>query len=201
MVFSSTIFLFAFLPAVLALYFLLPRLAAKNVLLLVVSLIFYAWGEPVYVLLMVASIVANYLFGMAIARTGGKEAGRGKALLVLALVVNLLILGFFKYEGFVADNINRVVGAVLLPNLQLPLPIGISFFTLQAISYIIDVYRGHCKAQPNILYLGMYIAMFPQLVAGPIVRYSHIEAEVMNRRVTLSGFAQGLRLFIVGLGK
>ena len=199
MVFSSTIFLFAFLPLVLALYFLVPGHAAKNVLLLAVSLLFYAWGEPVYVVLMVFSIAANWLFGMVLARTS--QHARRRGVLVAALVVDLAVLGFFKYQGFVADNINAIAGSVVVPNLELPLPIGISFFTLQAISYVIDVYRGTCKHQTNVLYLGMYIAMFPQLVAGPLVRYSQIEDQVRNRVVTIDGVAQGLRLFTIGLGK
>lgn len=128
-------------------------------------------------------------------------AASKKLLLALDLVLNLAILGFYKYEGFLAHNINRAIGEEFLAELDLALPIGISFFTLQAITYVVDVYRGKVKAQKNPLYLGMYIAMFPQLVAGPIVRYADIEHEIDNRKVTLEGFTQGLRLFCVGLGK
>ena len=199
MVFSSTIFLFAFLPLFLAVYFALPWRSVKNVVLLAFSLVFYAWGEPVYVWLMVGSICANWVFALLIDRSGG-GASR-KLFLVLALAANLAVLGFYKYQGFLAYNVNRALGEEFLADLQLALPIGISFFTLQAITYVVDVYRGQVQVQRNPLYLGMYIAMFPQLVAGPIVRYADIEHEIDNRRVTLEGFAQGLRLFCVGLGK
>lgn len=196
MVFSSASFLFAFLPLTLALYFVLPGRAAKNVWLLVASLVFYAWGEPVYVVLMVASIFLNWLLALAIAR-----ATHGKLLLFLAVVINLALIGFFKYEGFVATNINALVGSEVIPNLELPLPIGISFYTLQALSYVIDVYRKDVVPQKNILFLGMYIACFPQLIAGPIVRYQTIQDQVVGRKENLEDFASGLRLFSVGLAK
>lgn len=201
MVFSSTVFLFAFLPLFFAVYFMLPWRPARNVALLLFSLAFYAWGEPVYVCLMIGSIALNWLLALAI---GGIEPRRRflrKAALALGLSANLLVLGFYKYQGFIARNVNLALGEEFLADLQLALPIGISFFTLQAITYLVDVYRGEVKVQRNPLYLGMYIAMFPQLVAGPIVRYADIEAEIDNRTVTLGGFAQGLRLFCVGLGK
>lgn len=199
MVFSSTSFLLAFLPITLALYFLMPTRSLKNVLLLVVSLLFYAWGEPVYVFLMVASILLNWAFAILIDRNTPPRTKR--LLLVLSLIVNLAILGFFKYEGFLATNINALLGAEAVPDLELPLPIGISFFTLQAVSYVIDVYRGEVPAQRNPLYLGMYISMFPQLIAGPIVRYQTIQDQVLNRKENLKDFGAGLRLFIVGLAK
>lgn len=199
MVFSSTVFLFSFLPLFLAVYFLIPSRPAKNVILLLFSLVFYAWGEPVYVWLMVGSIVMNWAIGLFIAHAEGR--GAKKTFLVVALVLNILIIGFYKYEGFLAYNINQALGEEFIADLQLALPIGISFFTLQAITYIVDVYRGEVQPQKNPLYLGMYIAMFPQLVAGPIVRYSDIEYAIDHRKVTLEGFAQGLRLFIIGLGK
>ena len=201
MVFSSTVFLFGFLPLFLALYFVVPSRAVKNVVLLAFSLVFYAWGEPVYVWLMVGSIMVNWAAGLLIARFGGNGTGGGRLFLALAIVANLLVLGFYKYQGFLALNINRALGEEFLADLELALPIGISFFTLQAITYIVDVYRGKVAAQKNPLYMGMYIAMFPQLVAGPIVRYSDIEYAIDHRRVTLDGFVQGLRLFIIGLGK
>lgn len=199
MVFSSTVFLFSFLPLFLAVYFLIPSRPAKNVVLLLFSLVFYAWGEPVYVWLMVGSIVMNWAIGLFIAHAQGR--GAKKAFLVAALVLNILIIGFYKYEGFLAHNINQALGEEFIADLQLALPIGISFFTLQAITYIVDVYRGEVQPQRNPLYLGMYIAMFPQLVAGPIVRYADIEYAIDHRKATLEGFAQGLRLFIIGLGK
>lgn len=199
MVFSSTIFLFAFLPTFLAIYFVTPWRPVRNVVLLCFSLLFYAWGEPVYVWLMIASIVLNWVFALGISKVS--SSGLRKAFLIFALTANLLILGFYKYQGFLAQNINMALGEEFLEDLQLALPIGISFFTLQAITYVVDVYRNQVKAQRNPLYLGMYIAMFPQLVAGPIVRYSDIEYEIDHRKTTLAGFAQGLRLFCIGLGK
>lgn len=199
MVFSSTIFLFAFLPAFLAIYFVTPWRPVRNFVLLCFSLLFYAWGEPVYVWLMIASIVLNWVFALGISKVS--SSGLRKAFLIFALTANLLILGFYKYQGFLAQNINMALGEEFLEDLQLALPIGISFFTLQAITYVVDVYRNQVKAQRNPLYLGMYIAMFPQLVAGPIVRYSDIEYEIDHRKTTLAGFAQGLRLFCIGLGK
>lgn len=199
MVFSSSVFLFAFLPVFLALYFVMPWRAARNVWLLAASLVFYAWGEPVYVWLMVASIVANWAFGRALGRTDAQAAR--KALLVAAVIFNCLVIGFFKYEGFVADNINALIGFSAVPNLELPLPIGISFYTLQALSYVIDVYRREVEPQTNVLYLGMYVACFPQLIAGPIVRYQTIQDQVVGRKETLSNFADGTRLFIIGLAK
>ena len=197
MVFSSSVFLFLFLPAVLAVYYLVPGRAAKNVILLAASLAFYAWGEPVYVVLMVASILANWLFGLKV----GDGHPRRRLWLAASLAFNLAVLGFFKYEGFLAQNVNFLLGATVVPDLELPLPIGISFYTLQAVSYVVDVYRGHVAPQRNVLYLGMYIAMFPQLVAGPIVRYSTIEEQVLDRHEDLRGFSQGVRLFAVGLAK
>lgn len=199
MVFSSVIFLFAFLPAFLAVYFIVPWRPARNVILLAFSLLFYAWGEPVYVWLMIASIALNWLFAWAISKA--ERSALRKILLSLGLAVNLAILGFYKYQGFLAQNINLALGEEFLVDLQLELPIGISFFTLQAITYVVDVYRKQVQAQKNPLYLGMYIAMFPQLVAGPIVRYSDIEYEIDHRHATFAGFAQGLRLFCIGLGK
>lgn len=200
LVFSSVVFLFAFLPLFLAVYFAVPSTAMKNVVLLLFSLLFYAWGEPVYVLLMMGSIAVNWLLALAIGRLEPASAAR-KGIFVTALAANIGAIGLFKYEGFLALNLNRVLGGGFVPDLGLELPIGISFFTLQAISYIVDVYRGEVKPQRNPLYLGMYIAMFPQLVAGPIVRYEQIEREIRDRTVTAAKFAQGLRLFIVGLGK
>ena len=199
------------MPVFFALYFLCPGRKAKNTWLLLASLFFYAWGEPVYVLLMVCSIFMNWVFGIAIGRAAGEGAegsgvgaphnGRERLLLLAACVFNILVIGFFKYEGFVAENVNLLVGSPLVPDLELPLPIGISFYTLQALSYVIDVYRREVEPQRNVLFLGMYIACFPQLIAGPIVRYQTIQQQVLGRRETLDGFSSGLRLFIVGLSK
>lgn len=145
---------------------------------------------------MITSIVVNWALGIAI----GKK-GSNRALLVLAIVFNVLVIGFFKYEGFVAQILNSVTGAELVPNLNLPLPIGISFYTLQALSYVIDVYREEVEPQKNILYLGMYVTCFPQLIAGPIVRYQTIQDQVVGRHENLSDFAEGLRLFMIGFAK
>lgn len=149
---------------------------------------------------MIGSIVVNWLFALLIDKASAKGCSK-RLLLALNLILNLSCLGLFKYETFIADNFNRALGEEFLLDLQLALPIGISFFTLQAISYVIDVYREKVPAQRNILYLGMYIAMFPQLVAGPIVRYEQIAQEIDNRTVSLDKFAQGIRLFVIGLGK
>lgn len=197
MVFSSAVFLLVFLPLVVVAYFLVPGRAAKNILLLIASLVFYAWGEPVYIVLMIVSIAFNWVLGVAMERFPARK----KLCLVVDLILNLAVLGFFKYEAFLAQNLNALLGASLIPEYDLPLPIGISFYTLQALSYVIDVYRGEVPAQKNPLYLGMYIAMFPQLVAGPIVRYSTIQDQILNRKENFKDFCSGLRLFIVGLGK
>ena len=178
----------------------MPKRGAKNVWLLLASLFFYAWGEPVYIVLMVASILANWAFGLAVGRETATPSQK-KALLICAVAFDVAVIGFFKYEGFLAENINALLGTAIVPNLELPLPIGISFYTLQALSYVIDVYRGQVAPQRNVLYLGMYVACFPQLIAGPIVRYSTIQKQVVGRKETLEDFVGGMRLFIVGLAK
>ena len=168
MLFSSIVFLFTFLPVILILYYLVPR-RLKNAVLLLCSLVFYAWGEPVYIFLMIFSIIFNYISGLDIARNlKNQRAARGS--LIFNLVVNLGILGFFKYEGFLLDSLNRVL-PVDIPYRELALPIGISFYTFQILSYIIDVYRQNVKAQKNFMDFALYVTMFPQLIAGPIVRY------------------------------
>ena len=200
MVFSSSTFLFGFMPLFFAGYFLVRKRVAKNVWLLVASLFFYAWGEPVYVALMVASILANWAFGL-LAGSSRSSDPRRRFWLVVAVCFNCLVIGFFKYEGFLAANVNALLGVEVVPDLRLPLPIGISFYTLQALSYVIDVYRREVEPQRNVLYLGMYVACFPQLIAGPIVRYQVIAEQVVGRRETLDDFVSGMRLFIVGLAK
>ena len=149
---------------------------------------------------MIASVIANYLCGISIERNSTNSKQK-KALIVLAIIINVAVIGFFKYEGFLAANINVFLGFGFVPDLKLPLPIGISFYTLQALSYVIDVYRGQVVAQKNLLYLGMYITCFPQLIAGPIVRYSTIKEQVVERKETLERFASGMRLFTIGLAK
>ena len=197
------------MPVCIALYYLMPGRAAKNIFLFLASLVFYAWGEPVYVVLMIVSVFANYMFATLLGREADHTSDRAvhnptkkaRLYLILDLVFNLGVLGFFKYEGFLAQNLNALLGTELIPDLALPLPVGISFYTLQAVSYVIDVYRGEVEAQRNPLFLGMYIACFPQLVAGPIVRYSTIQEQIVNRKETMAGFCDGLRLFSVGLAK
>lgn len=201
MLFSSTVFLMVFLPITLALYFVVPGRPAKNVLLLIVSLIFYAWGEPVYIFLMIGSILINWIAALVIEKAHAQSMSkRARATLVIALVANLLVLGFFKYEVFLATNLNTLLGTAI-PSLELALPVGISFYTLQAVSYLIDVYRRSTPAQSNLLYFGTYIAMFPHLLEGPIVRYQTVADQICNRVETVEGFMSGLRLFIVGLAK
>lgn len=198
MLFSSIVFLFTFLPISLVIYYLVPR-KAKNAVLLLFSLIFYAWGEPVYIFLMILSILFNYFSGLDLARKEGRKKARRRSL-VLTVVVNLLILGFFKYYGFVLTNLNAVL-PVQIPYRELELPIGISFYTFQTLSYIIDVYRGKARVQVNLIDFGTYVTMFPQLIAGPIVRYTDVEKQLKNRQESLSKFGQGAGLFIVGLAK
>ncbi|GKH31670.1 MBOAT family protein [Muricomes sp. OA1] len=198
MLFSSITFLFIFLPVTLALYFIVPH-KFRNIIMLIASLIFYAWGEPVYIILMLLSILLNYICGLDIYHKKG-DPQKARRSLIFAVVCNLLLLGFFKYYGFVLDSLNAVL-PVDIPYRELPLPIGISFYTFQALSYIIDVYRKEVRPQKNILYFAMYISMFPQLIAGPIVRYIDIEEQLKNRTVTMRKFGQGAEYFIIGLAK
>lgn len=201
MLFSSPIFLFAFLPLVLLFYYLLP-LRFKNTLLLLFSLIFYAWGEAAYVVIMLFSILFNYGIGMGF--DPKKKASFNKYLLALGVVVNLALLGSFKYLAFITESLNSLVIPVLgegLPEARFHLPIGISFFTFQAISYLVDVYRQQVEVQKNPLRLGLYIALFPQLIAGPIVRYRDINQQLHFRSHTLDKFYCGFQRFAIGLGK
>ena len=198
MVFSSIVFLFTFLPVVLAVYFLVPR-KLKNLVLLLGSLVFYAWGEPVYIFLMIFSIIFNYICGLDIARNLN-DPQKAKRSLIFNVAVNLLILGFFKYEGFLLDSINAVL-PVDIPYRALSLPIGISFYTFQILSYIIDVYRGEVEVQKNILNFAVYVTMFPQLIAGPIVQYSDIDRQLQEREESWDKFGEGVLYFIRGLSK
>jgi len=198
MIFSSLPFLLIFLPVILLAYFLAPR-RIKNIVLLFGSLIFYAWGEPIYIFLMLLSIVLNYFSGLEIGLRRHDETGARKAL-IFAIISNIAILSFFKYYEFVITTINGVFSLDIVIR-NLPLPIGISFYTFQALSYIIDIYRKKVKPQKNILTFALYIAMFPQLVAGPIVRYHEIEAQLINRKTSWNKFGDGVLLFIVGFAK
>lgn len=198
MVFSSLTFLFVFLPVFLLVYFIFPSRPVRNIVLLLFSLLFYAWGEPIFMILMLVSIFMNYGFGMTFGKISA--AGGRKRLLASAVLLNLLMLGIFKYSDMAVETINNIL-QLSLPLPHIPLPIGISFYTFQALSYVIDVYRGEVQIQRNPLYIGAYIAAFPQLIAGPIVRYETIENDLINRRETVQDFAHGLRRFIIGLGK
>ena len=196
MLFSSIPFAFYFLPAVLALYFAVP-FRFKNAVLLAFSLFFYGWGEPVYLLLMMGSIVAGWVFGLLI----GKYRGTPKArlFLTLSLVTSLGLLGWFKYADFAVENLNALGLQLTLPGIALP--IGISFYTFQILSYTIDVYRGDVESQKNLVDFGAYVSMFPQLIAGPIVRYSDVARQLKNRTHSLEKASLGVRRFVIGLAK
>ena len=199
MVFSSLLFLFRYLPVMLILYYAAPR-RLRNGVLFLGSLFFYGWGEPVYISLMLFSSLVDYTHGLAISRMQ-QRGERNKARLAVAssAVINLSLLGFFKYSGFLTETLNGWLGTSI-PVPELALPIGISFYTFQTMSYTIDVYRGHVKAQKNLVDFGDYVSMFPQLIAGPIVRYQDIAAELESRRETLEEFALGAGRFAAGLG-
>ncbi len=195
MVFSSITFLFYFLPIVLAIYYIVPN-KFKNTILLISSLIFYFYGEPKYVLLMIISIILTYIFGILI----DKYKKQSKLFLALAIIISIGLLIYFKYINFIIENIN-----LWLQNkidfIYVALPIGISFYTFQMISYLIDVYKGQAKVQKNIFKIAMYISLFPQLIAGPIVRYTDIQQQIEKREYTIQKFSLGIRRFIIGLGK
>ena len=196
MLFSSIPFAFYFLPAVLVLYFAVP-FRFKNAVLLTFSLFFYGWGEPVYLLLMMASIVAGWIFGLLI----GKYRGTPKArlFLIASLVTSLGLLGWFKYADFAVENLNALGLQLTLPGIALP--IGISFYTFQILSYTIDVYRGDVESQKNIVDFGAYVSMFPQLIAGPIVRYADVARQLKSRTHSLEKASLGVRRFVIGLAK
>lgn len=198
MVFSSTIFLCVYLPLVLLGYNICPK-KGKNLFLLIVSLIFYAWGEPKYVFLMIFSILVNYVFGLLMDKHRENKK-RLKLMLVISVIIDLGLLSVFKYTDFIITNINSVFGAGF-DLLNIALPIGISFYTFQAMSYTIDVYRDDVRVQRNLINFGMYITMFPQLIAGPIVRYSDVQDQLAERNVTTADFSEGIMRFVVGLGK
>ncbi len=222
MLFSSAIFVFLFLPLLLALYFVVHA-RLRNTLLLVASMLFYAWGEPVMSVVMVASITANYVFGLWV--DAARARGRGKGVIAVATVFNLGLLVVFKYADWIWDTLGTVLVAVgvlhapparigsflgpdsalrvvlLNPDATIRLPIGISFFTFQAFSYVIDVYRREGAVNKNPLDIALYVSLFPQLIAGPIVRYRDVAEQIVQRVVTLEGFAEGVRRFVIGLGK
>lgn len=198
MVFSSLTFLFIFLPILLLCYFLCRNLKAKNIILLIFSLLFYSWGEPVYIVLMLFTTLTTYIYTYFLNKTENQKTK--KTLLILSLVTIFLILGFYKYGDFFIDNINNLF-KTNIDSLNLPLPIGISFYSFQVASYIIDLYRKKVKFQKNFLTLALYVSFFPQLVAGPIVRYETIEKELENRKSTIDNVIDGTKRFIIGLSK
>lgn len=200
MLFSSCIFIFAFLPATLFIYYvLLRKIKTRNIFLLIVSLVFYAWGEPKFVAIMLLSILINYIFGLLVDKYRTNNL-ISKIILILTVFFNLLIIFIFKYLIFTLTNLNKLFSLnINIPNIALP--IGISFFTFQAISYVIDVYRKNGQVQKNPLNVGLYISFFPQLIAGPIVRYETVAEQINNRKETLDDFTKGVCRFIVGFGK
>ena len=202
MVFSSTVFLFLFLPVVIAVYYnpFVKKRGFRNIVLLLASLFFYGWGEPVFVFLMILSIIVNWAFGLMVDGMAKKGNKLGMKLgMILSVVYNLGLMFVFKYLTFVTKNIS-----FLLHNdsivVNIALPIGISFFTFQLMSYVFDVYYGTAKVQKNLLYVGLYVSMFPQLIAGPIVRYETVADEIVNRVENRKDFAEGFGRFVVGLG-
>ncbi len=199
MVFSSVIFLFVYFVAAVAVYYGLPR-RLRNGWLFLVSIFFYGYGEPVYVLMFLASILGNYLCGLALGRHADDQR-RKKWILILCVAGNLLLLGFFKYTTMVVDTLRLLPGFEALPNVKIALPIGISFYTFQSMSYVIDVYWGNCKTQKNFVIFGTYVALFPQLIAGPIVRYVDVEEQLQTRRESVALFNHGTKLFLAGLAK
>ncbi len=195
MVFSSAVFLFGFLPLILLLYYISKNRTYRNIILCLFSFLFYSFGEPIYILLMLFSIIFNYL--MAIWFSNSKYK---KILFIFTIIINVLLLGYFKYFDFFISIINSIFNSKILYQ-NISLPIGISFYTFQIMSYIIDVYRGKVKVQRNILKLATYISLFPQLIAGPIVRYETVCEEISNRKETLEDFIIGIQRFIIGLSK
>lgn len=197
MVFSSITFLFYFLPIVLALYYLVPN-KFKNLILLISSFIFYFYGEPKYVLLMAFSIISTYICGILVDKYQGTKTA--KLFLILEIIISIGLLIYFKYADFIIKNINLWLSQKI-DLINVLLPIGISFYTFQMISYVVDIYRGEVKVQKNILKLATYVSLFPQLIAGPIVRYSTIEKQLENREYSINKFSLGVRRFVIGLGK
>ncbi|SHI78206.1 alginate O-acetyltransferase complex protein AlgI [Butyrivibrio fibrisolvens DSM 3071] len=196
MVFSSMTFLWIFLPIVFVLSLVVRNIKVQNIILLIFSLLFYAWGEPAYLLILLASVIMNWGLGLLMESLPEHKKG----VLVLSLIGNIGIIGYFKYCNFILGTIDAVL-PISLPRYDIALPIGISFFTFQAMSYIIDLYRGQYKAQKSLLNLALYISFFPQLIAGPIVKYKDIEEQILNRNACLEKRATGFRRFIYGLGK
>lgn len=199
MVFSSLVFLFFYLAVVLLVYYIVPR-KYRNFVLLLFSLLFYGWGEPVFITLMLFSTVSDYTFGRLIDRNRDNRP-KARAFMIAAVAVNLALLGVFKYAGLLTDTLRILPPFSQIPIVTIPLPIGISFYTFQTMSYSIDVYRGDAPVQKNIIAFGTYVTLFPQLIAGPIVRYKDVAEQMEGRRENVDQFAHGVRLFLIGLGK
>lgn len=200
MVFSSLLFLFRFLPAILLVYYIVPH-RFRNLVLLIFSLAFYAWGEPIYIILMLASILISYTGGILVHRFKQTEKrNAARATLILSCAAGLSLLAFFKYAEFAVETVNNLTGAGITMR-HIALPIGISFYTFQTLSYTIDVYRGEAAVQKNLISFGTYVTMFPQLIAGPIVQYKTIDTQLRTRTETAEQFAEGIHRFMIGLGK
>ena len=203
MVFSSLEFLFLYLPIVLVLYFAVPKkyLAARNLVLLIVSLAFYGWGEPVYVFIMIFTIIVNWICGHFIAKYLESSRKTARVWMIVSVVISLSILAFFKYYDFFIENLRLIPALSGLKTLGLELPIGISFYTFQSMSYTLDVFMGNAKVQNNIVNFGAYVTLFPQLIAGPIVRYQDVDDMLRERDENVTLFASGIRTFFAGMGK
>ena len=198
MVFSSLVFLFIFFPVTLFFYFIVKNDKVKNIVLVIASLIFYSWGEPVWVCLLIFSSILDYTVSLGIEKYRGKKIT--KLFIALSVVINLGLLAAFKYSGFFISTLNGIFRLSLhVPAFSLP--IGISFYTFQTMSYSLDVYKGDVKAQKSFINFLMFVSLFPQLIAGPIVRYSDIDTQIDHRTVTIDGFAKGMTRFMAGLGK
>lgn len=198
MLFSSIISIYKFIPIVLTLYYLLPK-KWRNPLLFIANMFFYGWGEPIYIFLMLFSILINFINGYFVYKHLSDKK-KARVFLILNAVFNVALLGFFKYYNFFAENLNNL-SFISLPELNLPLPIGISFYTFQMLSYPIDIYRGDAECESSIINFGTYVALFPQLIAGPIVRYKDISKQLRHRKENISDFNSGVKVFIIGLAK
>ena len=199
MVFSSLLFIFLYLATVLLIYYILPH-RFRNPFLFIANLVFYGYGEPVFILLMIFSTAFNYAYGLLINRYRANQR-TAKLLMISNIVVNLGLLGFFKYASFITETVNAIFPFAALAVPMIPLPIGISFYTFQTMSYTIDVYRNDSPVQRNFISFGTYVALFPQLIAGPIVRYVDVAEQIDHRRENWNQFNKGVKIFLVGLAK
>jgi len=200
MVFSNLEFLFAYLPIALLVYFVVP-MKWRNIWLLLISLVFYGWGEPVYVFLMIFTIIVDHISGYFVDKYLDTDKRKSKNVMIIAIVINLGILGFFKYYDFIAANLRLIPGLGGIPALGIELPIGISFYTFQSLSYVIDVYRKDARVQKNLASFGAYVTLYPQLIAGPIVRYQDVDDQLREREHSKALFASGVRTFVAGMAK